>query len=67
MIVNPAIRSQIRDGKTYQIDNAITSNRESGMVPWMILFIKLYEQKKISADTAVLYSSNPEQMKKRCH
>ncbi|MDD3049007.1 MAG: PilT/PilU family type 4a pilus ATPase [Bacilli bacterium] len=67
MIVNPAIRSQIRDGKTYQIDNTIASNRESGMITMDDSIYKLYEQKKISADTAVLYSSNPEQMKKRCH
>lgn len=66
MIVNPAIRSQIRDGKTYQIDNTIASNRDSGMITMDDSIYKLYEQGKISADTAVLYSVNPEQMKKRC-
>lgn len=66
MIVNPAIRSQIRDGKTYQIDNTIASNRDMGMITMDDSIFKLYEQGKISADTAVLYSVNPEQMKKRC-
>lgn len=66
MIVNPAIRSQIRDGKTYQIDNTIASNRDLGMITMDDSIYKLYEQGKISADTAVLYSVNPEQMKKRC-
>ncbi len=66
MIVNPAIRSQIRDGKTYQIDNTIASNRSMGMITMDDSIYKLYEQKKITADTAILYSSNPEQMKKRC-
>ncbi|NBK98653.1 MAG: type IV pili twitching motility protein PilT, partial [Erysipelotrichia bacterium] len=66
MIVNPAIRSQIRDGKTYQIDNTIASNREMGMVAMDDSIYALYREGKISRDTAVLYSINPEQMKKRC-
>lgn len=65
MIVNPAIRSQIRDGKTYQIDNTIASNRNIGMITMDDSIYKLFEQGKISTDTAILYSSNPEQMKKR--
>ena len=65
MIVNPAIRSQIRDGKTYQIDNTIASNRNIGMITIDDSIYKLFEQGKISTDTAILYSSNPEQMKKR--
>lgn len=67
MIVNPAIRSQIRDGKTYQIDNTIASNRDAGMITMDDSIYKLYEQGKISADTAVLYSVNSEHMKKRCY
>ena len=66
MIVNPAIRSQIRDGKTYQIDNTIASNRNMGMITMDDSIYKLFEQGRISAETAILYSSNPEQMKKRC-
>ena len=32
MICNQAIRTLIRDGKTHQIDNAISTNRQIGMV-----------------------------------
>lgn len=66
MMVNPAIRSQIRDGKTYQIDNTIASNRNAGMVAMDDSIFQLFEQGKITSEIAVQYSLNPEMMKKKC-
>lgn len=66
MMVNPAIRSQIRDGKTYQIDNTIASNRMSGMQTMDDSIYQLFESGKITAETAIQYSFHTEMMKKKC-
>ena len=65
MVVNPAIRSQIREGKTHQIENTIVSNRMSGIITMDDSIFQLYQQKKITADIAIQYSMHPETMKKR--
>lgn len=67
MIVNPAIRSQIREGKIHQIENTIASNKSMGMITMDDSIYQLYVQKKISAEVAIQYSSHPDMMKKRCH
>lgn len=65
MVVNPAIRSQIREGKTHQIENTIVSNRMSGIITMDDSIFQLYQQKKITTDIAIQYSMHPETMKKR--
>lgn len=65
MIVNPAIRSQIREGKTYQILNTISSNRSSGMQTMDDSIYELYKTNKITKESAILYASNPEQMQNK--
>ena len=59
MICNQAIRTLIRDGKTHQIDNAISTNRQIGMVTMDDAIVDLYKQNKITKETAVMYASNP--------
>ena len=46
MICNQAIRTLIRDGKTHQIDNAISTNRQIGMVTMDDAIVDLYKQNK---------------------
>lgn len=65
MTVNNAIRSQIREAKTHQIDNTIYSNRQAGMITMDESLSILFKEGKITKETAVTYSMNPEAMEKR--
>ncbi|MEF9920275.1 MAG: PilT/PilU family type 4a pilus ATPase [Erysipelotrichaceae bacterium] len=65
MIVNNAIRSQIRDAKSQQIENSIYSGKASGMITMDESLYNLYEEGCITKETAVLYSSHPDVMSKK--
>ena len=65
MLVNPAIRSQIRENKIHQIENTMISNRQNGMVMMDDAIYDLYQQGKITKDIAVRYSLHPDRMKTR--
>jgi len=64
MHMNSAIRSMIRDNKNHQIDNAIVSGGESGMISMDQAIAKLYREGKITKETALLYADRPEQLKR---
>lgn len=66
MKMTPAIRSQIREGKTHQIENTMTSSKALGMVTMDDALYDLYKKQIITAQTAILYSLHPETMKLRC-
>lgn len=65
MFVNAAIRSQIREGKTHQIENSMASSKQSGMVLMDDALLQLYQQGKITKETALLYSLHPDTMRMR--
>lgn len=65
MQMNSAIRSMIRDSKTHQIDNAIAAGSAEGMITMDQSILNLYKQGKITAETAVGFAANAEQMKRR--
>lgn len=65
MHMNSAIRSLIRDNKTHQIDNAIAAGGGEGMVTMDQSILSLCRAGRISAETAVNSSDNPEQMRRR--
>ncbi len=65
MHMNSAIRSMIRDNKTHQIDNVIASGGGEGMMTMDNSILALYKAGKITAETAVGFASNPEQMRRR--
>lgn len=65
MTMTPAVRSLIRDSKTHQIDNAIASGAADGMISMDQSIYALFKAGRISADTALAHSVNPEQMKRR--
>lgn len=65
MVANNAIRSQIREAKTHQIDNTIYSNRQLGMITMDESLLNLYKDNMISKETAITYSTSPEAMEKR--
>lgn len=65
MIVNSAIRNLIRESKIYQIDNVIYSGASEGMQSMDNEIFKLYQNKIVSSETALLYSTNYDVMKRK--
>ena len=66
MVMTPAIKNLIREGKIHQLDNVIsTSSLTDGMISIDQSILELYNAKRITKDTALLYSTNPELMKKK--
>lgn len=65
MHVNSAIRSLIRDNKSHQIDNVISSSGGEGMVSMDQSILALFKSGHISAQTAMEYSDNPDQLRRR--
>ena len=64
MHMNSAIRSMIRENKNHQIDNAIVSGGKEGMISMDQAITNLYQEGKITKETALLYADRPEQMKR---
>jgi len=62
---NNAVRSLIRDSKTHQIDNAISTGAADGMITMDQYILKLYKDRSISERAALDYCDDSEQMKKR--
>lgn len=62
MHMTGAVRNMIRDCKNYQIDNVIQASSSEGMISMDQSILSLYQQGRITRDTAVDYAVNPEQM-----
>lgn len=65
MHVNSAIRNMIRENKGHQIDMAISSGAGEGMISMDQSIMALYNEGKITKETALEYADNPEQMQRR--
>jgi twitching motility protein PilT len=65
MICNNAIRTMIRESKSYQIDSTIYSSADTGMISMDSSLLNLYEQGLITAENALIHSLNPDAMKKK--
>ena len=65
MHTNSAIRSLIRDNKCYQIDNAIASGANEGMISMDQSILALFRAGQITRETALSYSEHPEQIKRQ--
>ena len=65
MYSTPAIRNLIREAKSHQIDAAIQSGAAEGMCTMDGSLLKLYQQNRISRETALTYSIHYEMMEKR--
>ena len=65
LFFNNAVRNLIREGKTHQIDAAITSGQAEGMVSMDSSLLTLYRQGKITRENAIAYSSSGELMAKK--
>jgi len=55
----------IRDGKNHQIPGAIASGAGEGMISMDQSILKLYQDGRISRQTALEYADNPDQMLRR--
>ena len=64
MTVTPAIQNLIREGKTHQIDNAITG-AGSGMLSMDSELARLAREGKITKETARAYALHPETMERQ--
>lgn len=65
MLLTPAIRNMIRESKVHQIDSAIFAGASLGMITMDQSILNLYKAGRITADTALQYSVNLEEMKKK--
>lgn len=65
MFLNNAIRNMIRESKIHQIDGVISTSVDEGMVTMDNSLLRLFKEKKISKEHAVMYSSNSELMEKK--
>ncbi len=65
MSMTPAIRAMIRDGKTHQIDGVLQTSSHSSCFSMDSSLLELYRQKRITRETALTYSVNPEMLSKR--
>jgi len=64
MIVNPAIRNLIREGKTPQISSTIATSARDGSVSMDACLMRLYRDRKITRETAIQAAQDPEYVKK---
>lgn len=56
---NPAIRNMIRESKTHQIQNALMTGRNQGMMTMDECLEQYYNQGLITRETAIRYARNP--------
>ncbi|MCQ2567596.1 MAG: PilT/PilU family type 4a pilus ATPase [Mogibacterium sp.] len=65
MTVTPAIRNMIRDNKIPQIEGLLYSSSSSEMCSMDSSLLKLYEEGRITRETALSYSTNAEMLSKK--
>ena len=65
MISNSAIRSHIREAKTFQIASVMQTNRKLGMVTMDDALLNLYQMGEITQDSALSYAQDPIALRKR--
>lgn len=65
MTVTPAIRNMIRDNKIPQIDGLLYSSANDDLISMDTWLVKLYQQGRITRETALTYASNPDMMSKK--
>lgn len=65
MVLTPAIRNLIREGKTHQIDGMIYASTNENMIAMDTSILKLYRDGIIDKKAALANASNPEMMMKK--
>ncbi len=67
MLTNSAVRNNIRDAKTFQIQTVIQTNQKAGMKTMDDALLELYQQEYISKENAVAYAQDREAIRKRLY
>jgi twitching motility protein PilT len=62
LLGNPAVASNIRDGKTHLIDSAIQTSKDIGMITLEDSLSQLARSGVISLDTAKVYANHPDEV-----
>lgn len=65
MTMNSAVRSMIRDCKTYQIENEMRTAGKENMFAMDQSILNLFRAGKITRETALDYADNPDQLRRR--
>ena len=65
MIMTPAISNMIRDNKTHQIEGIIYTSAKDDMISMDNSLLRLYKKGRITKETALQYSTNPDMLKKK--
>ena len=65
MYTTMAIRNMIRESKTHQLESAIASGAAQGMRTMDMALLELVQQGRITVDTALMYCTNYDTMRKR--
>lgn len=63
LLVNPAVRNLIREGKIYQIDMVIETSAQEGMISLNRSLAELVQKNEITMEQAQNYSVNPSELK----
>jgi twitching motility protein PilT len=62
MVVNPAVKTLIRESKTHQLDNVIRTSSDVGMVSLERSLVDLVREGAININTAQEYAVYPEEV-----
>lgn len=65
MVLTPAIRNLIREGKVHQINGIIYTSAVENMIAMDSSILQLYKDGRIDKHTAISETVNPEIMSKR--
>jgi twitching motility protein PilT len=65
MTVNHAVRNMIRENKVYQLDALISGSSAENMQSMDTSLLRLFQQGRITKDTAMMYATNPEMLQRR--
>lgn len=65
MVLTPAIRNLIREGKVHQINGIIYTSAAENMIAMDSSILQLYKDGRIDKYTAISEAVNPEIMSKR--
>ena len=65
MVMTPAIRNLIREGKTHQIDGMIYSSNSATMISLDNYLLQLFQKGLITKHTALENASNPEMLARK--
>ena len=62
LVATPAVKALIRDNKLHQVYGVIQASQKYGMQTMNQAIFKLYMERKITLETALSYSPNPEEL-----